>query len=70
MKLHLERALCEICYALAEFELARARKPARDLRVAEKIDSVIVLLRLSQWGLETALRCMRDIDAAPGRTRQ
>lgn len=69
MKQHLQRALYELCYALAEIEQARANRhdpgsPAKDLRVAEKADSVIVLLRLSQWGLETALSCLRDIDCA------
>ncbi|MCW2284986.1 hypothetical protein M2323_002887 [Rhodoblastus acidophilus] len=69
MKQHLERALYEICYALAEFEQARANRhgpgsPAKNVHVAEKADSVIVLLRLSQWALETALRCIRDIDRA------
>ncbi|MCW2274585.1 hypothetical protein GJ654_16215 [Rhodoblastus acidophilus] len=70
MKQHLERALYELCYALAGFEQARANKPAKDLRGAEKADSVIVLLRLSQWGVETALRSMRDRDAAPARPRR
>ncbi|MCW2276042.1 hypothetical protein GJ654_17490 [Rhodoblastus acidophilus] len=72
MKQQLERALYELCYALAELEQARAanRWPqgaAQDFRIAEKGDSVIVLLRLSQWGLETALRALGEIDAAQAR---
>jgi len=57
MEKHLERALIELYYALAEFEQASegGRWP--------EAETLFVSLRLSRWGLETALRSVRDFKA-------
>ncbi|MBB4198359.1 hypothetical protein CCR94_22605 [Rhodoblastus sphagnicola] len=64
MEKHLERALIEIYYAMAEFEQAKAggRWPE-----AETAETLFVSLRLSRWGLETALRSLHEIDGAAAR---
>jgi hypothetical protein len=65
MEKHLERALIEIYYALAEFEQA---KGGGHWPEAEKAENLFVSLRLSRWGLETALRSLRQLHAEGGRS--
>ena len=57
MEKHLERALIELYFALADFEQAKAGGQWPE---AEKTETLFVSLRLSRWGLETALRSVRE----------
>lgn len=62
MEKHLERALIELYYALAEFEQARLRdqdKGGGRWPESEQAESLFITLRLARWGLETALRGLR-----------
>jgi hypothetical protein len=62
MEKHLERALIELYYALAEFDQAKAagQWPVE----ADQAESLFVSLRLARWGLETSLRGLREFGAA------
>lgn len=60
MEKHLERALIELYYALAEFEQAKAGGQWPEA------ETLFVSLRMSRWGLETALRALGEIKAARG----
>jgi hypothetical protein len=61
MEKHLKQALIELYYAMAEYEQAKAGGYWPDDKNAE---SLFISLRLSRWGLETALRSMREIDSS------
>jgi len=73
MEKHLERALIEVYYALAEFEQARNREQGKGggarPEADEQAESLFITLRLARWGLETALRGLqacekRDAEAS------
>jgi hypothetical protein len=57
MEKNLERALVEVYYALADFQQARE---GGNWPESEKAENLFVALRLSRWGLETALRSVRE----------
>lgn len=61
MEKHLERALIEFYYALADFDQGRARgqRPV----AADKAEALLVSLQMSRWGLELALSILREIGA-------
>jgi len=62
MEKHLERALIELYYALADYEQAKSGGQWPETAQAE---TLFVSLRLSRWGLETALRSLHEVaDAA------
>jgi hypothetical protein len=62
MEQHLERALIELYYALAELE--RARQSADWRGNPDQSQSLFDAMRLTRWGLKTALRSLSKIRAA------
>jgi hypothetical protein len=62
MERHLERALIELYYALADFE--QAKESAAWRGKPDQSESLLNALSLARWGLETALRGLCEIKAA------
>lgn len=70
MEQHVEQALYEVLFALAEFSQANGANPEgsnEEPADAGKVDALYDTLCLSRWSLETALRSLRQIDGAQPR---
>jgi hypothetical protein len=65
MEKHLERALIELQYAVAEFGQNRCCVLCPlDSPKGGAIEMLFVSLRLARWGLDSALSALREIQAA------